>query len=102
MSLFVHPENQKILWNIVSGNPFIIRYFEAKSPQAKEMWFKQSIEDFYTRLQGKQIDPNELNNLNKEHQQHIRKSADLLERRACEMPLKSSNPCQSTSQLVKR
>ena len=66
MSLFVHPENQKILWNIVSGNPFIIRYFETKPPQAKEMWFKQSIQDFYTRLQGKQIDPNELNNLNKE------------------------------------
>ena len=66
MSLFVHPENQKILWNIVSRNPFIIRYFETKPPQAKEIWFKQSIQDFYTRLHGKQIDPNELNNLNKE------------------------------------
>ena len=66
MSLFVHPENQKILWNIVSGNPFIIRYFEAQPQQAKENWFKQSIEDFYTRLQGKKIDPNDLNNLNKE------------------------------------
>ena len=66
MSLFVHPENQKILWNIINGNPFIIRYFEAKPPQSKENWFKQSIEDFYTRLQGKKIDPNDLNNLNKE------------------------------------
>ena len=28
------------------------------------------------------------------------KSADLLERRACEMPVKSSNPFQSTSQLI--
>ena len=27
-------------------------------------------------------------------------SADLLERRACEMPVKSSNPFQSTSQLI--
>jgi hypothetical protein len=66
MSLFVHPENQKILWNIINGNPFIIRYFENKPPQTKELWFKQSIEDFYTRVQGKHIDPNELNNLNKE------------------------------------
>ena len=66
MALFVHPENQIILWNIINGNPFIIRYFEAKPPQSKETWFKQSIEDFYTRLQGKHIDPNELNNLNKE------------------------------------
>jgi len=66
MSLFVHPENQKILWNIINGNPFIIRYFEAKPHQSKENWFKQSIEDFYTRLQGKNIDPNDLNNLNKE------------------------------------
>jgi len=66
MALFVHPENQRILWNIINGNPFIIRYFEAKPPQSKETWFKQSIEDFYTRLQGKTIDPNDLNNLNKE------------------------------------
>ena len=66
MALFVNPENQRILWNIINGNPFIIRYFEAKPPQSKETWFKQSIEDFYTRLQGKHIDPNELNNLNKE------------------------------------
>lgn len=66
MALFVHPENQKILWNIISGNPFIIRYFEYKPSQAKELWFKQSIEDFYTRIQGKNIDPSELNNLNKE------------------------------------
>lgn len=66
MSLFVHPENQKILWNIINGNPFIIRYFENKPHQTKELWFKQSIEDFYTRVQGKHIDPNELNNLNKE------------------------------------
>lgn len=66
MSLFVHPENQKILWNIINGNPFIIRYFETKPHQSKELWFKQSIEDFYTRLQGKNIDPNDLNNLNKE------------------------------------
>ena len=28
------------------------------------------------------------------------KSADLLERRACEMPVESSNPFQSTNQLV--
>ena len=66
MSLFVHPENQKILWNIISGNPFIIRYFESKPQQTKELWFKKSIEEFYTRIQGKKINPDELNNLNKE------------------------------------
>lgn len=66
MSLFVHPENQKILWNIINGNPFIIRYFEAKPPQEKEAWFRKSIEEFYTRIQGKEIDPQELNHLNKE------------------------------------
>jgi len=66
MSLFVHPENQKIIWNIINGNPYIIRYFESKPQQAKEEWFRKSIEDFYTRIQGKEIDPNELNILNKE------------------------------------
>lgn len=66
MALFVHPENQKILWNIISGNPFIIQYFETKPPHAKDTWFKQSIEEFYKRIQGKKIDPQELNALNKE------------------------------------
>jgi len=66
MALFVHPENQKILWNIINGNPFIIRYFETQPQQAKEMWFKQSIEDFYSKIQGKEINPQELNNINKE------------------------------------
>ena len=66
MALFVHPENQKILWNIISGNPFIIQYFGSKPPEVKANWFKQSIEDFYKQLQGKQINPQELNNLNKE------------------------------------
>ena len=66
MSLFVHPENQKIIWNIINGNPYIIRYFESKPQHAKEEWFRKSIEDFYTRIQGKEIDPNELNILNKE------------------------------------
>ena len=68
MSLFVHPENQKILWNIINGNPFIIRYFETKPPIEKENWFKKSIEEFYIRIQGqgKEINPQELNNLNKE------------------------------------
>jgi len=66
MSLFVHPENQKIIWNIINGNPYIIRYFESKPPQAKEEWFRQSIEKFYTRIEGKEIEPNDLNILNKE------------------------------------
>lgn len=66
MALFVHPENQKILWNIISGNPFIIQYFESKPPHVKETWFKQSIEDFYKRIQDRKIDPQELNYLNKE------------------------------------
>lgn len=66
MALFVHPENQKILWNIINGNPFIIRYFESRPPQIKEAWFKQSIEEFYKKIQNRKIDPSELNNLNKE------------------------------------
>ena len=66
MALFVHPENQKILWNIINGNPFIIRYFESRPHHIKETWFKQSIEEFYKKIQGIKIDPSELNNLNKE------------------------------------
>lgn len=40
--------------------------FESQPQQAKEVWFKKSIEDFYSKIQGKEINPQELNNINKE------------------------------------
>jgi len=60
MSLFIHPENQKILWNVISASS----QFQL-IPQ-KETWFKDIIQDFYNKTSHIQITPEALQILNKE------------------------------------
>ena len=66
MSLFIHPTNQNILWNIITGNPLVINYFNSRPTLNKEQWFKTSISDFYSNNKNRQLDKDELNNMNKE------------------------------------
>jgi hypothetical protein len=66
MSLLVHPENQRLIWDIVNNNPFVIQFFQTNVHIKKEQWFKTIMEHFYNTYQGKSIDKNELNQLNKE------------------------------------
>lgn len=66
MSLFVHPENQQLLWNIVNSNVYVNQFFESNPNVRKEEWFKQMIEFFYKKLDQKEINYDELNILNKD------------------------------------
>ena len=66
MSLFVHPENQQLLWNIVNSNVYVNQFFESNPTVRKEDWFKQMIEFFYKKLDQKEINYDELNVLNKD------------------------------------
>ena len=66
MSLFIHPTNQNILWNIITGNPLVINYFNSRPTLNKEQWFKTAISDFYSNNKNRQLDKDELNNMNKE------------------------------------
>jgi len=60
MSLFIHPENQKILWNVISSSP------QFQMVPQKEIWFKEIIQDFYNKTSHIQINPEGLQILNKE------------------------------------
>ena len=66
MSLLVHPENQQLIWDITNNNQFVVQFFQTNAHIKKEQWFRAVMEHFYNTYKGKQIDKNELNQLNKE------------------------------------
>jgi hypothetical protein len=66
MSLLVHPENQQLIWDITNNNQFVVQFFQNNTHIKKEQWFRAVMEHFYNTYKGKQIDKNELNQLNKE------------------------------------
>ena len=66
MSAFIHPENQKIIWNIVNTNQYVNTYFSTNKNISKEGWFRGIIEKFYLQCQDKNLSMSELNQLNKD------------------------------------
>jgi hypothetical protein len=65
MSLFVHPENQKLLWNVVSKNMLVSDYFSG-FPSKKEEWFKSIVQSIYEHNKYRTINQSELLIINKE------------------------------------
>ena len=65
MSALIHPENQKIIWNIINNNSYVNKFFEVNTNVSKDKWFRSIIEQFYTQNEGRNLSIEELNNLNK-------------------------------------
>jgi hypothetical protein len=66
MSLFIHPENQELLWNIVNQNPYLVSMLSTQSVEQKQKWFKSIIESFYNLNAHRNLDKIQLNQLNKD------------------------------------
>ena len=66
MSSFVHPENQRIIWNIVNKNIYVNDFFQINTHVSKEQWFRSIIEKFYMQNEGRNLSIDELNMLNKD------------------------------------
>jgi len=66
MALYIHPENQELLWNIVDQNSFLTAMLSSQSPAQKQIWFKGIIETFYNMNKHKTLDKSQLNKLNKD------------------------------------
>jgi len=66
MSALVHPENQKIIWNIVNNNIYVNEFFQKNTHVSKEQWFRSIIEKFYLQSEGQNLSMEELNILNKD------------------------------------
>jgi hypothetical protein len=71
MALFIQPENQNILWEMVNKIPLCNSVFPAGSGSGsasqieKQNWFKRIIEDFYKRIPPN-ISRNDLYKINRE------------------------------------
>jgi len=65
MSLYIHKENQELLWNIINKNPQIQQYFYEYPPNVKDKWFKQIISSFYEQNQNIIFSQEQLLDINK-------------------------------------
>ena len=63
MALYIHPENQTILWNALSSSPLFSAFNTL--PKRKEDWFRDIIQFFYNNSK-KEINSNELQILNRD------------------------------------
>jgi len=64
MSQYVTPENQKLLWNVISKNPIVNDFF-LSNPYKKDEWFKSIIRMFYYQNTGRVLNQTDLLMLNK-------------------------------------
>jgi len=65
MSLFILPENQKLIWNTMNKVPQFSQLGTNETDE-KEQWFKETIHDIYEQNKTKNISVQELRQLNKE------------------------------------
>jgi hypothetical protein len=65
MSLFILQENQKLIWDTMNKVPQF-HSLDISVSGGKEAWFKDFIHDTYDRLRNKQLNVQELRQLNKE------------------------------------
>ena len=65
MALFIQPENQNILWEMVNKIPLCSTVFLSSQKNEKQNWFKRIIEDFYKRMPPN-ISRNDLYQINRE------------------------------------
>uniref|UniRef100_A0A6C0JJB4 Uncharacterized protein n=1 Tax=viral metagenome TaxID=1070528 RepID=A0A6C0JJB4_9ZZZZ len=70
MSLFVNPQNQKLLWDVINKGDLIGRVFLNSSSQQKEEWFRTVIQLFYdkhmTKSGNRNITIHELQDINRQ------------------------------------
>lgn len=66
MALYVHPENQQMLWGLINTNPHMTQIFSKYHPSQKSEWFKSIIESFYNQNKHKEMTKTDLHQLNKE------------------------------------
>lgn len=64
MSLFIHHENQEMLWNMINKTGLFIQVFGSDSPQSQD-WFRNIIQDIYNQVQSKMLTLVDLKVLNK-------------------------------------
>ena len=71
MSLYVVPENQELLWNVINKNLYIQQYFASARPDKQHEWFRSIIRSFYDKNRDKNITVSELDQMNRDTIAHM-------------------------------
>ena len=66
MTLYVNPENQKLLWNLINKHQKFNEYFINKPPANKYQWFQKCIEYMYENIKSENLTIKKLQTYNKE------------------------------------
>jgi len=66
MALYVNPENQKLLWNIINKHPKITEYFSNIPSENKSYWFQSCIGYIYENIKYENLTIDKLQHYNKE------------------------------------
>uniref|UniRef100_A0A6C0DBM6 Uncharacterized protein n=1 Tax=viral metagenome TaxID=1070528 RepID=A0A6C0DBM6_9ZZZZ len=66
MALYVNPENQKLLWNIINKHPKIIEYFSNRPSENQSYWFQSCIGYIYENIKYENLTIDKLQHCNKE------------------------------------
>lgn len=66
MSLFIHNENQNLLWNIISKSEPFTRFFYRNNQYNPNLWFRNIIQKFYSENTSNRFTKDGLNQLNRE------------------------------------
>jgi len=71
MTLFVHRDNQELLWKVTNQLPQLVTYFTTSTVQSKEEWFKSIIKTYYEKYKHKTLTIQELQQINQEVVTHM-------------------------------
>lgn len=93
MSLYIHQENQKLLWDSIHQYP-LFQEFNNQDPQVKEQWFRSVIEKFYDNNRFKILSIKEVQQLNRET---ILYMIEALKQNAQRTPNVTHSPTTTTS-----
>jgi hypothetical protein len=66
MTLYVHPENQQLLWNVIQQTTAVQQFFSRYDAAYQEKWFKSVIQMFYEKNKHLPLDIPALHVLNRE------------------------------------
>lgn len=100
MSLYVHPDNQTLLWNIIDNNEMVTQFFSRSPPQIKDKWFKEIIRMFYEKTGNKMMNNHELLQINRDTISYVISTLkEELERRSTvtNQPMNQNFPIQPTN-----
>ena len=103
MSLYIHPENQELLWKIVNKNPLIQSYFSSYPPNIQETWFKQTISSFYDQNRANVATSEQLYEINKNTLsymiQDVKRNVEFMENNRAQQQPRTNQ--QSPNDLLK-